>query len=108
MKYFYNDEAKETWIDGDDAEEVSLDKALEVWNSLTKTEGSFFGIVGPDELTLQFYWEDSETVSMDIPDPEKGGSLAKASTFEECTAAIKDTFAGQDPRQIEGLEFITW
>lgn len=108
VKYFYYDKAKDIGIAGDDAEEVDLDRALQVWDSLTRTGGSYFGIVCPNDLTLQLIWEDDQCVWVEIPFPKIGGSLYKPSTYEECTQAIEDTFAGKDPERIEGLQFEDW
>lgn len=108
MKYFYYDAATGRGIQSAAAIEGHAEDILAAWNALSRRAGSFLGIHCPTGAAVQFMWDDSDSITIDLPSPTKGGSMTKTSSFEECGGVITDICAGGDPEKIQGLEFVKW
>jgi hypothetical protein len=107
MKCFLFDTAGRT-IESSEAIEMDCSEILAEWDNLTREVGSFLGILNPPHPAVQFMWDDSNTVSIDVPQPEMGGSSMKESNFRECREVISRICNGADPLDIEGLQFVSW
>ncbi len=108
MKCYFADVVVGVYIPSSAPVEMECEEILDEWDNLSRTRGSFFGIVPSDLPAIQFYWDDESSVCVDIPFPEQGGSLTKQSTFEECVEIIRAVLEGGDPRKVSGLTFVSW
>lgn len=108
MKYFYFDAASRSGIQSAEAMEGQAEDIFATWNSLSRQAGSFLGIHCSTGVAVQFMWDDSELITIDVPSPERGGSMMKQSSFEECCVLIAHVCSGGDPERIQGLEFVKW
>ena len=108
MKIFYSDYEVDEHIDGNDPMEFSHEEILSQFDEITDLEENFFGIIDNSNLTLQFYWEEDESISIDIPIPLKKGSLTKKSNREECRKIIENLDRKIDINAISGLHFQKW
>jgi len=89
VSVFYYDEETGDTIDSLQPEECFKQKALSLFNVLTQTPGSFFGLVNKDNSTLQFICEDEDTWRVEIPIPERDGVLFCYAKTETCKEFIK-------------------
>ncbi|UUO06865.1 hypothetical protein M4951_00795 [Blastopirellula sp. J2-11] len=108
MKYFYFDEGKQKGIDGGSPKEATLPEVLTAWEAMSGEPLSFLGIVSEAGVTVQFLWEEDESMVIDIPVPDKSGSWTKSCDAAECQQVIAGFYAGADPTQIDGLTFEEW
>ena len=108
MKYFYYDSEIQNGIESSVAIEGNVGDILATWESLSRKSGSFLGVRCPTGIAVQFMWDDPHSVVMDIPLPERRGSLAKPSTFEEVRDVIAHVCSGSDPTTVQGLKFVAW
>lgn len=108
LEYYYHDTQTEVGIESSDPGFAPLEAILEIWDALSREPGTFLGIVCPNGVSLQFMWDDPETIQLDIPVPERKGSWCKPATFEECRETLVAASQGGDPREIQGLEFQEW
>jgi hypothetical protein len=108
MKYFYFDADSRSGIESAAAIEGHTDDIITTWESLSRQAGSFLGIHCCSGVVLQFMWDDSDFVTIDIPLPKRGGSMAKRASLAECNAAINHVCSGGNPENIQGLEFVKW
>lgn len=88
VRVFYYDEETGDTIDSLQPEVCSKQKALSLFNVLTETAGSFFGLVNDDD-TLQFICEDEDEWRAEIPIPEKDGMLFSYAQRDICIELIK-------------------
>jgi hypothetical protein len=108
MKCFLFDALLGRSIESADAVEMDCSEAMSEWDSLSNVPGSFFGLSCPSYPTIQFMWEESDHVTIDLPLPEKGGSLTKQSGYDECRKIIEGIYDGDNPMTIAGLHFVPW
>ena len=88
VRVFYYDEETGDTIDSLQPEACSEQKALSLFNVLTETSGSFWGLV-KDNRTLQFICENEDEWRVEIPVPEKDGMLFCYAQTETCKELIK-------------------
>ena len=108
MKYFYFDAASRSGIQAESAVEGDAEEITATWDTLPRVPGSFFGIYSSTGAVVQFRWNDLNSITIDLPFPSRGGSMAKQSSFEECNAVIANVCTGSDPEGIPGLDFVKW
>ena len=85
--------------------ECDLDEAINAFYELSDVKGSFLGLVNESGKVVQFAWLDDDKWVIDIPLPERGGSLSKLGDYEMCQQIIIDYFNGISPESLDGLEF---
>ena len=109
-RYFFHNPVK--GFDVPSSEPVLLEQEQVVdwvYDSIGDEPGSFFGVISPDDTTLQFYLLDyDDRVQMEIPDPGKQGSYATVVDFDKALDVISklpDRFSIAD---FEDLEFESW
>jgi hypothetical protein len=108
MKCFLFDAALGRNISSTEPIEMNCDQVLSEWDGLSRASGTFLGIVNLPGQVLQFMWEESEMVLIDVPLLEKGGSLTKESSFEECRELITRIYKGENPLSLSDLRFVSW
>lgn len=108
MRYFYFDAATGGGIQSSAAIEGDAEDIWGAWKSLSRQAGSFLGIYCTTGVVVQFIWDDSDTIIVDLPFPKEGGSMVKQLSYEECCVAITGICSGSDPEKIQGLEFVRW
>lgn len=108
MKYYYYDVVDKRCVDALAPLEVNNEDVLLIWDSLSRQDGSFLGICCTDDICVQFMWEFSGMITIDLPYPDKGGSMTKLASYDESTNVIKDVLAGGDPEKLSGLRFMKW
>jgi hypothetical protein len=108
MKYFYYDAATRRGIQSAAAMEGHAEDISAIWKSLSQQVGSFLGVYCSTGVAVQFIWDDSGSITIDIPSPTRRGSMNKQSSFEECERLISHICSGNDPEKIPGLEFVGW
>ena len=104
---FFFDAVSGERVDSDDPIEMDFEEAIKQWAELSREPGSFFGMLCEAMPTVQFLWDD-DGITIDIPLPEKRGSLSKVAEVGECRSIIESVFAGSDPTKMGGLHFISW
>ena len=105
VSVFYYDEETGDLIDSLHPEVCSRQKALSLFNVLTETRGSFFGMVNQDNTTLQFICLKENKWRVDIPVPEKGGSYYCIVQTETCIELIKCVYDGIPIDNFVKMEF---
>jgi hypothetical protein len=108
MKYFYFDSETQNRVESPAAIEGRVGDIQATWESLSRQRGSFLGVRLPSGVAVQFMWDDADSVVIDVPVPERRGSLTKSSSFEECKDAISHVCSGGDPVAISGLAIVAW
>lgn len=108
MKIFFSDYEIGEHIDGEEAIIVSHEDILSKFDEISDLEENFFGIIDNSNITIQFYWEEDGSISIDIPIPQKKGSLTKKSNHEECRKIIENIDRKIDISAINGLHFQKW
>ena len=89
VRVFYYDEETGDSIDSLHPEVCPKQKALSLFNVLTGTAGSFFGLVNKNNDTLQFICENEDEWRVEIPIPEKNGLLFCYVQTDTCIELIK-------------------
>lgn len=84
---------------------LSVDESIECMESLSDTDGNFFGIELPDGAIVQFMHDDNRGLILDIPDVAEGGSHTRVVDPAMSLQIIRDMYNGKSPRDIEGLVF---
>lgn len=85
--------------------EASLEQALEVFDELPQTDGSYFGLINEKEICCQFSKYNKFIWLLEIPFPEKKGNYQIFLTPNKCKSIIHELFNGLDPLKIKGLIF---
>ncbi len=108
--YFYHNPVKGYNVLSDQAKPLD-DKYREdmLYDTIGDEPGSFFGVISPDNVTLQFYLEDNDdTIRMEIPTPQEQGSYATNISFDQALKIVKGLkgsfFVGDFPK----LKFESW
>lgn len=108
MRVFLFDAVMGRTIPASEAIEMECSEILLEWDGLSNAPGTFLGVVNSPSPAIQFMWEQSDRILIDIPLPEKGGSLWKHLNPVECRLLITRICDGEDPLSIEGLRFAYW
>ena len=86
----------------------SKEKLLDFAMDVLREEEDFFGIVDPQETTLQFYVEESGDLWVEIPAPEEQGSYGKIITMSELLTIMKVLDVPFSKDMITGMAFVAW
>jgi hypothetical protein len=107
LRYFCFDKTNGHSVPSATPIECSQAEAEQVWASISPVPGSFFGVVTQNNETVQFYWEE-DYITIDVPLPQKKGSLDGKATFDETLTALRQVFSGVPPTELKGLQFESW
>ncbi|MFN3149322.1 hypothetical protein [Bremerella sp.] len=107
MKYFYFDSITQEGVESNSTLEGQEADILNQWQTLSQEPGSFLGIYRASGQILQFMWEENY-LQLDIPDPDRGGSMQKPVTKDEATDLLVQAIRGAELSDIPGLEFFKW
>ena len=97
--------------------EVSADEPLEVKNKekvldfaldVLREPEDFFGVIDANDMTCQFYVEESGDVWVEIPFPEKKGSYGKSIPLTGLGSVIDRLDVTFSIEMFPGLEFQSW
>ena len=88
ISVFYYDEETGDTIDSLHPEVCSKQKALALFNVLSKTRDSFFGLVDQNNTTVQFICLKGNKWRLDIPVPEEGGAYFHIVKTDMCTGPL--------------------
>ncbi len=110
QKYFYYNPVKGYDISCDKPKSLDIDSAIIM---MVKTIGdepeSFFGVINLDDVTLQFYLEDSnDRIRMEIPVPEKEGSYAKYVDLNKAVETVRQLKCNFCLNDFPDLKFEKW
>ncbi len=105
---FFTDYRESVSIPAEDASPRELDSILQMMNRVLRRPENFLGIVDRRDITLQFMVNDDLTIHVDVPMPERGGSLVKTSGLSECLELVKSLDDPIDYESIPDMEFQTW
>ena len=109
IKYFMYEASTHTEITVNDAIEINLKDALNLFFKLIPEKGNYIGFVTNNSQVLQFMSLGiTNSYLLDIPDPSQNGSLQKTTDFEECYSAINSLFNGGDNYEIKDVTFKKW
>ena len=86
----------------------TLEETLDEFDRLSDTEGNFLGICLPGGGVVQFIYDDEEGLTIDVPQPERRGSLTRSASFDECRRIIEGLGRDSSPTAIPGLFFTPW
>ena len=109
-RYFYHNPVKGYNVPPDSAKSLEGEYMVDIiYDTIGDEPGSFFGVISPNNVTLQFYLEDYEDhIRMEIPDPAQNGSHAKYVSFEEALGVIKELSGNFTVEDFDGLAFESW
>ncbi|WP_459558192.1 hypothetical protein [Lacunimicrobium album] len=105
IEYFYSDDDNE---ESSDSSSGTLQDVLATWERIWKASSGFFGFMSPGRVPVQVSWEESNEAELDIPIPERQGSMNKTILLSEFPEIIDQVMKGADPFELEGLEFEAW
>ncbi len=108
MHYFLYDASTDREIESAHPVDGSLDVIVEEFHTVSQEDGSFFGVIDATGKVLQFYWDDEGIVHIDIPLPQKHGSMTKPTIAEDCLRMLELAYTGGDPSTWDDLKFIPW
>lgn len=108
LKFFYTDYCEDKEISSEDAWSRTKEEILHSMDCVLHMPRNFLGIIDADELTLQFLVNDDKSITIDIPQVERQGSLTKKANLEECLAIVSLIDGGINIESIDGLEFVRW
>ncbi len=103
-KVFYRDDANELMLEADQAQYKGMKDILKMMSEMLKDSNNFFGIVGENDETLQFYVDKPNSVRAEIPDSTKKGSYRKYLSLKDClkiVQSLKGNFVKEDFPEFE-------
>ena len=109
MLIFFSDYEAATFVPAEIPREVTLMGALTEFDALSEEQGGFFGVITADSSVVQFMYDESGELLIDVPIKARGGSLQRSSaSFGECRELIIAVAQGLRVESIPGLEFVSW
>ena len=96
MKVFlYNSETEYEFNDIEHDDDTDLETAIEEFSELSEEEGSFFGIITPDNRIIQFAYVDNNKWNLDIPSKDNPQDFYQREVnYDACVEIIKSVFSG--------------
>jgi hypothetical protein len=108
IKVYYWDHEADEGISSDEPQEATVGEAIDYMEMLPITDGDFLGLELAGGETIQFMYNEDESIHVDIPDTEKAGSYTKTVDIDECVQMIRDIYGGKKPAELEGIVFESW
>jgi hypothetical protein len=105
LSVYLFDQEKDRQIDSKEPIVVGLTQALDEFDRLSDTDGSFIGFRRSDGAVLQFIWNRDRTLDADIPLPGQGGSLQQRGTWEGLRPLIEKFASRIAVRELPGFRF---
>ncbi len=101
---YKNDDIRDT------GNEISLNKneIIERMKTTLCIPHNFFGIVYHNDSVIQFYVCDDKTIDVDIPVPEREGSVVYNTNLEECLEIIMDIPEFINNSDQSKMKFVSW
>jgi hypothetical protein len=108
LHYYFSDYDAEEHVDPSAPRSGDLRKVLAVFATMSEVEGNTFGVETTTGV-IQFVAGDDYLWEVDVPLPERGGSLNGLRLEQGSCARLVVFFAeGGQPSAIEGLKFTKW
>ena len=103
MKVFlYNSETEYEFNDIEHDDDTDLETELDEFYELSE-EGSFFGIITPDNRIIQFAYVDNNKWILDIPSKDNPQDFYQREVnYDACVEIIKSVFSGTSIDEIKG------
>ena len=108
-QFFYEDYVEGKRIPSDKPVETDLGGFIHSMQCVLHSEGNFIGLVDGRGDTLQFIVNSGdESITLDIPKPEDGGSYAMDGPLNYFVKIMQQINDEPFDQQIKGLEFRSW
>ena len=108
LNYYFCDYQNEEDVSGETPRSGDLRKVLAAFGRMSDSDGNFFGVVAGTK-TIQFIVADDGLWEVDVPMPERAGSLTGLRLEQrDCSRLIALVANGGEPSEIEGLSFVPW
>jgi hypothetical protein len=90
--------------------EMTFDQVRDELEHMSGTKGCFIGLIFESREVAQFIWNDdeNESITLDVPIPNRCGSLEKEITFQDLGQIIDSLEQGIRPSHLLGLRFKHW
>ena len=105
---FYSDYGREVHVPSSEPTRMDLESILRLMDQVLVAPDNFLGVVDQDDHTLQFLVNPEQTVWMEIPAPDQGGSYGKDASLEDCKLAVEQARGSFSIEKIPGLRFQSW
>jgi len=101
--YLYDSETEYDFDDMINDDDTDLETAIEEFYELSEEEGSFLGIITPDNRIIQFAYVDNNKWILDIPSKDNPQDFYQREvTYDACVQIIKSVFSGTSIDEIKG------
>jgi hypothetical protein len=104
IKIFFLDVKTDESINGDHPIVVSFSQALNKFNQLSMEDGSFIGFEFTENRVIQFMYNESGSLYLDVIDPISKNTFGKKVDKSEANNIIQNVYRGNDPMNIRNLE----
>lgn len=84
---------------------TEIESFIHSMQCVLNSPGNFIGPIDLRGETLQFYYNDDSTITLDIPKPSRGGSFSINLTLGRCVQMVRGLGDGLFEEQITGLKF---
>jgi len=105
LKLYFQNYSKNFGVSIHQPLDCSMEQAIEVFEVLPQNDGSYFGIISENNITVQFSKYNKFVWLVEIPIPKRKGNYQIFFTPNKCKNLIKDLFLGFNPLKINGLMF---
>lgn len=87
---------------------VELHYAIQLAKHTLREPRDFIGFIDSDGVTLQFMYEESGSVWVEVPMPAEKGSYGKSISLHDVTSVVAAMPEKFDKECLPGLEFQSW
>lgn len=108
FKVFYCDYRTGKDVKGENAEFSDIPKIERMMREILNSSENYLGLTDQSDRTLQFMANENGTIQIDMPSPERKGSMVKQATLDECIQVIRLAGPSFAELKIPGLRFEAW
>lgn len=105
MKLFYENISQNDMVPVEAPLEAVLDQALDVFERLPEDDGSSFGLITDEQISIQFYKFNRFLWRAEIPDKENDGFWTAVCSPNQIKVILKKLFDGEPAFSVYAFEF---
>lgn len=105
MKVFFENISEEIRVPSEEPLESALEQALDIFDNLPEDDGSSFGLLNDNEISIQFFKLNKFLWLVEIPDSNRKGVYRAMVNKSKCIKLITAFFSDRDPFEICSFEF---
>ncbi len=107
-RVFFSDYCEDKHLPAEKAEASDVESILHSMACVLCVPNNFLGFKDSAGRTIQFVVNDDQSILVDVPMPDEGGSYSMTTDLDACFALVRELDGNIDPKKHSKLQYGSW